>query len=104
MRTLQFLMLNTNGKNMIKTFKDIPGVEWIEGTGEFIKVDLDKCTGCANCVKVCLGGCYELKNKKAVITSLDRCMECGACWYVCQDDAVLFSWPKGGTGFRTKWG
>ncbi len=92
------------GEKMVKTFEDVPGVEWVEGTGEFIKVDPVKCQGCGNCMKVCLGGCYEIKDKKARIKTFDRCMECGACWYVCEDDAISFSWPQGGTGFRTKWG
>ena len=89
---------------MIRSFDDIPGVEWVPGSGKFITVDPDTCTGCANCIKVCLGGCYELADRKAVIKSLDRCMECGACWYVCESEAISFSWPKGGTGFRTEWG
>jgi len=41
---------------MPKTFEEFPGVEWVEGAGEFIKIDEDKCSGCAGCVKVCLGG------------------------------------------------
>ena len=76
----------------------------MESGRRFIKVNVEKCTGCANCVKVCLGECYEIKGKKARIKSLDRCMECGACWYVCCEDAIDFSWPQGGTGFRTDWG
>ena len=89
---------------MAKTFEELPGVEWIEGTGDFIKVDEKKCTGCGNCVKVCLGNCYEIEKKKARIKSLEKCMECGACWYACSEDAIDFSWPLGGTGFRTNWG
>lgn len=89
---------------MTISFDDIPGVEWEPGAGEFITVDPALCIGCANCVKVCLGGCYEIVRKKAVIQSLDKCMECGACWYVCDNEAISFSWPPGGTGFRTKWG
>ena len=89
---------------MKKTFEDIPGVEWIEGAGEFIRVDRDKCTGCANCINVCLAGCYVIEQKKAHIRSLGRCMECGACWYACLDNAIEFAWPPGGTGFRTDWG
>ncbi|MBN2178647.1 MAG: 4Fe-4S binding protein [Deltaproteobacteria bacterium] len=53
---------------------------------------------------VCLGDCYEIVEKKARIKSLDTCMECGACWYACPEDAIDFSWPPGGTGFRTEWG
>jgi ferredoxin len=89
---------------MVKTFDDIPGVEWIDGAGTFIQVDKTKCTGCGNCVKVCLAGCYEVRRKKARIKGLEKCMECGACWYVCQEDAIDFFWPPGGTGYRTEWG
>jgi ferredoxin-like protein FixX len=79
-------------------------VEWVEGTGEFIKIDKQKCTGCANCVKICLAGCFEIVDKKAKIRSLENCMECASCWYVCQDTAIIFSWPLGGTGFKSDWG
>jgi NAD-dependent dihydropyrimidine dehydrogenase PreA subunit len=81
-----------------------PGVEWVEGTGSFISVDTQRCTGCGNCMKVCLGDCFEIAEKKARIRSLDLCMECGSCWYVCAEEAIAFTWPKGGTGFRTRWG
>ena len=89
---------------MVKKFDDMPGIEWVEGTGEFITVDPEKCTGCGNCIKVCLADCYEIIDKKSRIRSLEKCMECGACWYSCTDDAINFSWPAGGTGFRTNWG
>jgi ferredoxin-like protein FixX len=89
---------------MVRTFQDIPGVEWVEGTGNFITIHEEKCTGCGNCLKVCLAGCYEIVNKKARIRSMEKCMECGACWYSCEDGAIVFSWPAGGTGFRTNWG
>jgi NAD-dependent dihydropyrimidine dehydrogenase PreA subunit len=89
---------------MTRTFEEWPGIEWVESSGEFIKLAEDKCTGCAYCVRVCLGGCYEIKGKKAGIKSLDSCMECAACWYVCPEGAIDFSWPPGGTGYRTDWG
>lgn len=89
---------------MARTFEEFPGVEWVEGSGDFIKVDGDKCDGCAFCVRVCLAGCYEISGKKARIKSLDKCMECAACWYVCPEDAIDFSWPAGGTGYRSDWG
>lgn len=89
---------------MPKTFEEFPGVEWVEGAGEFIKIDEDKCNGCASCVKVCLAGCYEMAKKKARIKSLEKCMECAACWFVCTEGAIDFSWPPGGTGYRSDWG
>ncbi len=91
-------------KRNARRSREYPGVEWTGGAGVFIAVDGNRCTGCGNCVKVCLGGCYEISKKKARIRNLALCMECGSCWYVCPHEAVLFRWPKGGTGFRTSWG
>ena len=87
-----------------RTSRSFPGVEWVGTTGAFISVNRDKCRGCGRCVKVCLGGCWGLAGKKARIKGLGLCMECGSCWYVCPEGAISFSWPKGGTGFRTSWG
>lgn len=89
---------------MGRTSEEFPGVEWVDGTGTFIKIDEKKCTGCGNCTKVCLAECFEIVAKRARIRSLELCMECGSCWYVCSENAIAFSWPKGGTGFRTNWG
>jgi ferredoxin-like protein FixX len=55
-------------------------------------------------VKVCLAGCFEISEKKARVASLDECMECAACWFACERDAITFSWPPGGTGYRSSWG
>lgn len=88
---------------MIRTSEKFLGVEWIDAD-RFIRIDETNCTGCANCIKVCVPGCYEIQNKKAVLKNLDYCLECGACWFVCTNDAIDFSWPKGGTGFRTNLG
>lgn len=88
----------------MRTSKRFPGVEWKEGAGDFIKIDINKCTGCRNCIKVCIAECIAIENKKASIVSLDECMECSSCWYVCPEEAIEFSWPAGGTGFRSKWG
>lgn len=93
-----------NTEKPARVSQQYPGIEWIEGTGAFITVDTKKCTGCGNCIKVCLADCYEIKRKKARIKNLDLCMECGSCWYVCPQEAIAFTWPKGGTGFRTDWG
>ena len=89
---------------MVRTYKEFPGVEWIGKTGDFIKVDEEKCIGCANCINVCLASCFEMVEKKARIKSLEKCMECASCWYVCQEEAIIFSWPLGGTGYRSDWG
>ena len=89
---------------MVKTSKKFPGVEWVEDTSKFIEIIESKCIGCANCVKVCLADCFEIVEKKARIVSLEHCMECAACWYVCKEGAIEFSWPLGGTGYKSDWG
>ncbi|MBD3196372.1 MAG: hypothetical protein GF317_15040 [Candidatus Lokiarchaeota archaeon] len=89
---------------MVRTSKEFPGVEWIESTENFIKVNQNICTGCAKCLNVCLAGCYELLDHKVKIRSLKECMECSACWYICPEEAIKFSYPPGGKGFKTRFG
>jgi NAD-dependent dihydropyrimidine dehydrogenase PreA subunit len=81
-----------------------PGVEWIEGAGDFIKVNSELCDACARCLKVCLGDCFEIVDKKARVKSLAECMECASCWFVCERCAIDFSWPPGGKGYKSLWG
>ncbi len=89
---------------MDQTNNRLPGVQWVGGTGDFIRIDGEKCTGCGDCAKVCLAGCFGIEKRKAFVKGLDQCMECASCWYVCEQEAILFSWPKGGTGFKTRFG
>ena len=79
-------------------------MEWVGGTGVFIGVNEAECTGCGDCLRVCLADCFEIKDRTAKVKSLDECMECASCWYVCPADAIDFSWPRGGTGYRSDWG
>ena len=88
----------------IKTLKDFPGVEWVPGAGDFIKVDPKKCNGCGDCVKGCLAECFEMIEGVAGVKTLDGCLECGYCWFLCPEDAIDFSLPPSGTGFRSEWG
>jgi len=82
----------------------ILGVEWVPGTGTFITVNSELCTGCGRCVRVCLGRCIKIREGKAVIENFETCFECGVCWFVCPENAIRFSWPKGGTGVRIMYG
>lgn len=69
-------------------------------TGEFIRVDEDKCTACGRCEKIC-GASVWVEDADAGIfrpKNLSNCAECGACWDVCEPDAVIMEEPKGGTG------
>lgn len=86
------------------SFEEIPGVTWIPVPEPFISVDASRCTGCGDCVRVCLGDVFRLRNEKAEVASLDRCMECAACLFICEAGAIHFSWPARGSGYRSEWG
>ena len=73
-------------------------------TGEFVRVDEEKCTGCGECAKFCTREVWEADGEIYRPVNLKRCCECGACWNVCCDDAVIFEEPKGGTGVRFSYG
>jgi len=89
---------------MEKKFKEFPGVRWITPSEDFITINIELCSGCAACINVCLAECFILKEGKAQIKSLEKCMECSSCWYICPTDAIQFNYPAGGTGFKTLYG
>ncbi len=58
-----------------------------------IQIIIEKCTGCALCVKVCLFDAIRIMDKKAVI-DLNKCNLCGACLPACKFKAVLLERPQ----------
>ena len=73
-------------------------------TGEFIKVRPERCTGCGLCARFCARGVWVREGEIYRPRNLARCAECGACWNVCEADAVVFGEPRGGTGVRFTYG
>lgn len=55
---------------------------------EKIKIILEKCGGCALCVRACPFGAIKVENKKAVI-DLSKCNLCGACVDSCKFSAII---------------
>ncbi|MFA5310981.1 MAG: FAD-binding protein [Candidatus Omnitrophota bacterium] len=53
-----------------------------------IQIIIEKCTGCALCVKACPFDAIRIMDKKAVI-DLHKCTLCGACKDACKFKAVL---------------
>jgi len=51
-----------------------------------IQIDLDKCTGCGNCVPVCPFGLLEIVDDKVQLK--EGCTLCGACQEACSYDAI----------------
>jgi nitroreductase/NAD-dependent dihydropyrimidine dehydrogenase PreA subunit len=52
-------------------------------------VNVDKCKGCGQCVKVCPAIVFELREKKSRVIYGERCFACGHCWAVCPEEAVI---------------
>jgi len=84
-------------------YKMLEGTSWTPG-GDFIKIDPETCTGCGDCARVCPGGVIKIIDGKAKAVNYENCCECASCWFVCTTGALKFSWPKGGTGRKYRWG
>jgi len=76
-------------------------------TGDFIQFNEEKCDGCGMCNSVCMANLWAVpKNNKTRLSPKYRelCLECAACYAVCNQDAIDFSYPKGGSGIIIKYG
>lgn len=58
--------------------------------GVEVKVDIDKCTGCGKCFKVCIYNGRKMENGKAAIIQ-ENCKGCGRCERVCPNKATSIS-------------
>jgi ferredoxin-like protein FixX len=74
--------------------------------GDFISYDEEKCNGCGLCNLVCSFKLWSVKDGKAKLAPRyqELCLECGACWDICEPEAIDFSYPAGGTGVIIEFG
>lgn len=75
--------------------------------GEFITYDEKRCNSCGDCEMVCSVNLWAVpKGKKARLSDKyqELCMECAACYAVCEEDAIYFRYPNGGSGIIIKHG
>lgn len=49
-------------------------------------VDLEKCTGCGDCVECCPTESITIENEKALVN--DDCIDCGVCVDECPNEAI----------------
>jgi NAD-dependent dihydropyrimidine dehydrogenase PreA subunit len=73
-------------------------------TGEFLRVDPERCTACGRCARYCARGVWEKSGRTYRPARPGDCVECGACWNVCSDGAVELGEPRGGTGVKFSYG
>ncbi len=52
-------------------------------------MDINKCKGCGQCVRVCPAIVFELKEKRSRVVYGEGCYACGHCWAVCPEEAVF---------------
>jgi NAD-dependent dihydropyrimidine dehydrogenase PreA subunit len=70
---------------------------WNQINTQQIKVDLERCSGCGTCKKVCPFMVYEIKTevkgkKAAVPVYLEDCFLCQSCQAQCPMDAITIQW------------
>jgi len=51
-----------------------------------VKIDIDKCNGCGNCLDVCPVQAIKIEDNKAVVS--EECIDCGACITQCPSGAI----------------
>lgn len=75
------------------------GEKWDEikkvSTNELPVIDLERCTGCGQCVDICAFGALEMKKSKPLLNRF-FCEGCGACEAVCPVKAIKMKKVKNG--------
>ena len=60
-----------------------------------IKIDYDKCNGCANCIEVCIYGVFELLDDTPIVSHPENCLfNCGECEKKCTVNAITVEGAK----------
>jgi NAD-dependent dihydropyrimidine dehydrogenase PreA subunit len=52
------------------------------------EVDIEKCTGCGECVDICPVDVFEIQDEKSVPVNADECVGCESCIEVCEHEAI----------------
>ena len=55
------------------------------------EVNIEKCTGCGECVEVCPVDVYELQDEKSTVANGEECLGCESCIAVCEQEAITVS-------------
>ncbi len=50
-------------------------------------INLEKCTGCEDCVEECPVECLKVIDEKCIVDP-DECTDCGVCVDICKEEAI----------------
>ncbi len=56
-----------------------------------VKVDIDKCEGCEECVNVCPQGVFRMADGKSDPYQTSECVFCESCIGVCPTSAITIT-------------
>ncbi len=63
-------------------------------------VNMEKCTGCGDCIDACPSKCFEMSEGKCVPYQAIDCVDCGNCPEICPADAIGIAVGWGGKASR----
>ena len=65
-------------------------VEFMEETRTMrnVKIDMEKCTNCRECIEVCPEEVFQLVDGFPAHVHKEQCIECDLCINICPEDAI----------------
>ena len=72
-----------------------------------ITIDKARCPECVDkpCIPACPAANYSWNEEnKELVYNYEGCMECGTCRFICDREAITWSFPRGGFGVAYRWG
>jgi ferredoxin like protein len=96
-----------NGKNSPTVDEKLTHVVFELDRNPHITVKKELCRACTSrpCLYICAAENYKWDEEgDALIFNHEGCLECGACRIICPQDAIDWSYPRGGYGVRYRFG
>jgi len=53
-----------------------------------VTLELEKCSGCEECMQACTSGVFEMRNGKSSLVDAEKCIGCLSCIEVCEQHAI----------------